>query len=73
LAAKGVGTVGGQAGLGFLLYGEDDPDRLRLVVWRLGSNAIPNDQIIYDNYPSTYDLDTSSLTAMTSGLIQVHY
>ncbi|OKI86617.1 hypothetical protein A6A27_39910 [Micromonospora sp. CB01531] len=72
LAAKGVGTVGGQAGFGFLFYGEDDPDGLRLVVWRLGGNTIPNDQIIYDNYPSNYDLDESSLTTMTSGSVQIH-
>ncbi|MFU8876020.1 PKD domain-containing protein [Micromonospora sp. SL4-19] len=73
LAAKGVGTVGGQAGFGFLFYGKDNPDGLRLVVWRLGDNTIPNDQIIYDNYPSSYDLDKSSLTAMTSGSVQIHF
>ncbi|MET7821896.1 PKD domain-containing protein [Micromonospora zamorensis] len=71
-AVKGVGTVGGQAGYGFLFYGEDDPDGLRLVVWRLGSSTIPNDQIVYDNRPSDYDLDRSGLTEMTSGSIQIH-
>ncbi|MET8832764.1 PKD domain-containing protein [Micromonospora sp. NPDC004540] len=72
VAVKGVGTVGGQAGFGFLLYGDDDPDGLRLVVWRLGDNTIPNNQIIYDNRPSSLDLDESSLTAMATGAIQIH-
>ena len=73
VAVKGVGTVGGQAGFGFLFYGDDDPDGLRLVVWKLGDTTVPNNQIIYDNLPSNYDLDESGLTGMTSGAVEIHY
>jgi endonuclease/exonuclease/phosphatase family metal-dependent hydrolase len=72
-AVKGTGTLNGQAGYGFVAYTIDDPDALRLVVWKLSAGAHPANDLIYDNHPGAgYDLDVSQPPAIGSGSVQVH-
>ncbi|MFD2351059.1 hypothetical protein ACFSTC_19590 [Nonomuraea ferruginea] len=48
-AVKGKATVAGRSGYGFVLYGHDEPDRLRLVVWPLSQAPYPGGPPAYDN------------------------
>ncbi|BCJ48466.1 hypothetical protein GCM10010168_76080 [Actinoplanes ianthinogenes] len=72
-AVKGVGTVNGEAGYGFVAYGYDDPDRLRLVVWPLSAGDHPGAGTLYDNRPAgDYDLDIADPQPLDAGSVQVH-
>lgn len=72
VALKGTGTVGGRAGYGYLLYGLDNPDRVRLVVWRLDDTGIPRTGFLYDSAAGdSFDVDRISSRPMTSGQVLV--
>ncbi|MEV1000966.1 hypothetical protein [Nonomuraea sp. NPDC050202] len=72
-AVKGTATVGGESGYGFVLYGYDDPDKLRLVIWRSSDGPVPGDTLVYDSSRgSSYDVDQAKPQAVTSGNVQVH-
>ncbi|MEV4473939.1 PKD domain-containing protein [Nonomuraea sp. NPDC049504] len=73
-AVKGTAKVGGDSGYGFVLYGYDDPDKLRMVVWRSSDGPVPGNNLVYDsNRGTSYDLDQAEPQAITSGSVQVHH
>ncbi|MBC6466531.1 PKD domain-containing protein [Actinomadura alba] len=73
VAVKGTGTVNGEAGFGFVLYGYDDPDKLRLVVWSTTDGENPGGKVLYDNRRGAdYDLDLAEPQALTGGSFQAH-
>lgn len=73
VAVKGTATVGGEAGYGFVAYGYDNPDKLRLVVWPLSAGDHPGTQTRYDNRASAgYDLDVADPQPLGAGSVQVH-
>jgi hypothetical protein len=73
VAVKGTGTVSGKAGYGFVLYGYDDPDKVRLVVWSLANGPIPGDTLTYDNRPGAgFDVDVADPQPIATGSIQLH-
>ncbi|MGW5667871.1 NucA/NucB deoxyribonuclease domain-containing protein [Micromonospora sp. NPDC003776] len=73
VAVKGTATVNGQAGYGFVAYGTDDPDKLRLVVWPLSAGNHPGEDTLYDNRPlGDYDLDLADPQPLGAGSVQVH-
>jgi PKD repeat protein len=74
VAVKGTGTVNGQAGYGFVVYGYDsDPDRVRLVVWPLSAGPNPGTGTVYDNRPvAGYDLDQADPQPLSGGSLTVH-
>jgi hypothetical protein len=74
VAAKGTGTVDGQGGYGFVLYGYDaDPDAIRLVVWPLAAGEYPTTDLLYDNRRGGgYDLDVADPQPIDNGSIQSH-
>ncbi|MFF0175301.1 PKD domain-containing protein [Micromonospora profundi] len=72
-AVKGTGTIGGAAGYGFVAYGVDTPDAVRLVVWPLSAGHYPQQTLVYDNRPGkSYDLDLSDPQPLGGGSVQVH-
>ncbi|MGW6500253.1 endonuclease/exonuclease/phosphatase family protein [Nonomuraea angiospora] len=72
-ATKGKGTVSGRPGYGFVLYGYDDPDKLRLVVWPLSAGPIPGETLTYDNRRTAgYDVDVAEPQGLASGSVQIH-
>lgn len=72
-AIKGTATVNGQNGYGFVIYGFDDPDSLRLVVWSLATATYPGAGTVYDNRAGgDYDLDLSDPQPLTAGSVVVH-
>ncbi|NUT32184.1 MAG: hypothetical protein HOV79_03820 [Hamadaea sp.] len=81
VAARGTGTVAGQPGYTWVLYGWDScdgsnspgcasipSDRIRLVVFESATG-----RVVYDHSPGSgqYDVDRISPTAMTSGAVRV--
>ncbi|WP_146766161.1 NucA/NucB deoxyribonuclease domain-containing protein [Micromonospora saelicesensis] len=73
VAVKGTGTVNGVAGYGFVAYGYDDPDALRLVVWRLADSPHPRENPLYDSRrDGDYDLDRAGPLPLVGGSVQVH-
>ncbi|MBQ0904550.1 PKD domain-containing protein [Micromonospora sp. U21] len=73
VAVKGVGTVNGASGYGFIVYGYDDPDRLRLVVWPLSAGENPGSTKLYDNRAvGGWDLDVADPQPLSGGSLQVH-
>ncbi|MEU4425542.1 PKD domain-containing protein [Actinoplanes sp. NPDC024001] len=73
VAVKGTGRVNGAAGYGFVAYGYDTPDRLRLVVWPLSSGEHPGSTTVYDNRASAdYDLDLADPQPIGGGSVQAH-
>jgi hypothetical protein len=73
VAVKGTGTVNGHSGYGFIAYGYDDPDKLRLVVWELSEGSFPGTSVVYDNRRgSDYDLDLANPQALGGGSFQAH-
>jgi len=72
-AAKGTATVSGQSGYGFVLYGSDDPDGVRLVVWPLSQGPVPGGVPTYDNQRTAgFDLDTFAPQGIATGSVQMH-
>jgi endonuclease/exonuclease/phosphatase family metal-dependent hydrolase len=73
-AIKGTGSVNGQDGYGFVVYGYDtDPDSLRLVVWPLSYGTIPGTGTVYDNRPAAgYDLDQADPQSLANGSLKIH-
>lgn len=72
-ATKGSATLNGQPGYGFVLYGYDEPDRLRIVIWPLSDGPNPTTATTYDNRPSAgYDLDMANPQPIDAGSIQTH-
>ena len=72
-AVKGIATVNGASGYGFVLYAYDEPDSLRLVVWQLRHGPTPGDTLVYDNVPGAdFDLDSASPQPITHGAITIH-
>lgn len=72
-AAKGTATVNGESGYGYVVYGYDDPDKLRLVVWRLSEGDYPGSSTVYDNRRgSNYDLDLANPQELSGGSFQAH-
>ncbi|WP_165947338.1 PKD domain-containing protein [Micromonospora sp. 15K316] len=73
VAVKGSGNVNGDAGYGFVAYGDDGQDSIRLVVWPLSSGQIPGTAKTYDNRPSIeYDLDRFDPQGLEAGSVIVH-
>ncbi|MEV4840191.1 endonuclease/exonuclease/phosphatase family protein [Nonomuraea sp. NPDC049486] len=73
-AVKGKATVAGRSGYGFVLYGHDEPDRLRLVVWPLSQAPYPGGPPAYDNRRvDEFDIDRFDPQAVTGGNITVHH
>jgi endonuclease/exonuclease/phosphatase family metal-dependent hydrolase len=73
-AVKGVGTVNGTPGYGFVVYGYDEPDSFRLVVWPLANGFIPGGTLAYDNVEGAgYDLDVADPQPISMGSISIHY
>jgi hypothetical protein len=72
---KGVGSVNGVAGFGFLLTATDGQakggggsDRFRIKIWRLTDEAI-----IYDNaVGASDDIDAANPQAITNGAIVIN-
>jgi endonuclease/exonuclease/phosphatase family metal-dependent hydrolase len=72
-AVKGTGTVAGQSGYGFVLYGYDDPDKLRIVIWPLADSPIPGGTPTYDNRRDAgFDVDVAEPQSITGGSVQIH-
>ncbi|GIH80616.1 hypothetical protein Plo01_70450 [Planobispora longispora] len=72
-AVKGEATVSGRTGYGFVLYGYDDPDKLRLVVWPLSDGPVPGGTPTYDNRRTAgFDLDAAQPQDVSGGNVQVH-
>lgn len=72
-AVKGTGAVAGQSGYGFVLYGYDDPDKLRIVIWPLSESPIPSGTPTYDNRRSAgFDVDVAQPQDITGGSVQIH-
>ncbi|HEX6684651.1 MAG TPA: PKD domain-containing protein [Candidatus Limnocylindrales bacterium] len=73
VAVKGVGTVNGQSGYGFVTYGFNAPDKVRLVVWPLSAGSYPQQTLVYDNRePADYDLDLSDPQPLAGGSLRIH-
>ncbi|TXK40057.1 hypothetical protein [Nonomuraea sp. C10] len=73
-AVKGKATVAGRSGYGFVLYGHDEPDRLRLVVWPLSQAPYPGGPPAYDNRRvDEFDIDRFDPQTVTGGNITVHH
>lgn len=73
VAVKGTGTVNGQPGYGFVAYGFNNPDKVRLVVWPLSSGPYPQQTLTYDNRAGAdYDLDLSNPQPLDGGSLQIH-
>ncbi|MEU0155358.1 PKD domain-containing protein [Micromonospora fulviviridis] len=73
VAVKGTGTVNGVPGYGFVAYGTDTPDAVRLVVWPLSAGQYPQETLLYDNRGKAgYDLDVSDPQPLDGGSLQVH-
>jgi len=73
-AVKGKATVAGQGGYGFVLYGHDEPDKLRLIVWPLSQAPYPGGLPTYDNRRvNEFDIDRFDPQAVTGGNITVHH
>jgi hypothetical protein len=73
VAVKGTATVNGESGYGYVAYGYDDPDKLRLVVWSLSEGAYPATSVTYDNRKgSDYDLDLANPQELSGGSFQAH-
>lgn len=81
VAGRGTGTVNGQAGYTWVIYGWDfcdgsnspgcqnlPTDRVRLVVFETATG-----RVIYDHSPGSreYDVDRISPTSLTSGAVRV--
>jgi hypothetical protein len=70
VAIKGTGTLDGQSGYGFVLYGE--AGKFRLVVWPMSQRAFPAEQPQYDNSRgASYDLDEAQPKPISLGTIIV--
>jgi hypothetical protein len=68
---KGVGTVNGQSGYGFMLTAIDGdskalPDRFRIKIWRVADS-----QIVYDNQMGSSDVSDDA-TILSGGSIVIH-
>jgi len=63
---KGTGTVNGTGDYYFILTSNDQPDKLRLKVWKMTTNSV-----IYDNQPGDSD-NIDPTTAIDSGNIVIH-
>jgi endonuclease/exonuclease/phosphatase family metal-dependent hydrolase len=64
---------GASGGYGFVLYGSDEPDKLRIVVWPLSAGTVPGDTLTYDNRRGAgFDMDVADLQLVTGGNIQLH-
>jgi hypothetical protein len=73
VAVKGEATVNGAAGYGFVVYGHDDPAKVRVVVWPLSGGANPGSANLYDNRRGMdYDLDRFDPQPLDGGSLQVH-
>ncbi|MGK5741495.1 PKD domain-containing protein [Micromonospora sp. URMC 103] len=73
VAVKGSGTVNGEEGYGFVAYGDDAQDSVRLVVWPLSSGRIPGFETVYDNRSEgDYDLDLFDPQPLAGGNLTVH-
>ncbi|MFG2103664.1 hypothetical protein ACGFJ5_24050 [Micromonospora echinaurantiaca] len=73
VAVKGTGTVNGVPGYGFVAYGIDTPDAVRLVVWPLAAGPYPQETLLYDNRGQAgYDLDVSDPQPLGGGSLQIH-
>jgi hypothetical protein len=85
VAAKGTGTVNGNSGYGFVLYGYDgclnggasgcrpgEPDRFRAVVWE-GERSVPTPGSLYDTYRGAdFDVDRALPWPAMSGEVTIH-
>jgi hypothetical protein len=72
-AIKGQATVAGQSGFGFIAYGNDDPDKFRLIVWPLTDGPNPPATPLYDSHRGArHDLDLASPDPIAAGSIQIH-
>jgi hypothetical protein len=84
IAAKGRGTVGGNAGYGFVFYGYDGcanggaagcrpgPDQFRTVVWEGGAGSHPGSYTLFDtSRGANYDVDLAAPKTLTSGQLTV--
>ncbi|WP_327040983.1 PKD domain-containing protein [Micromonospora ureilytica] len=84
MAAKGRGTVDGQAGYGFVFYGYDGcdnggapgcrpgPDQFRMVVWTGGPNSYPTDATTFDtSRGADYDVDAAVPKTTISGRVNI--
>lgn len=74
VAARGTGTINGQSGYSWLIYGRDDPSSVRIVTWRTGTDPEPQN-LLYDTFPGTteFDMDRISYRPTISGAVQIHY
>jgi hypothetical protein len=72
VAIKGTGSVAGEPGWGFLLYGFDSPDSAGLVVWKDDGTGIPHTGFIYNSVSGgSFDVDRITGKALTSGQVLV--
>jgi PKD domain len=73
VAVKGIGSINGESGYGFVLYGYDQPDALRLVVWPLSAGPVPGNSTLYDNRRGAdFDLDLADPQSLAGGSVQIH-
>ncbi|MGW5671083.1 NucA/NucB deoxyribonuclease domain-containing protein [Micromonospora sp. NPDC003776] len=73
IAVKGKGTVNGTAGYGFVIYGYQDPAKVRIVVWDLANGPNPTGAVTYDNRGGIdFDLDLADPQDLDGGSLQVH-
>jgi len=84
IAAKGTGTVNGNADYGFVVYGYDgclnggssgcqpgEPDRFRTVVWE-GGRSTPSEGSLYDTYRgASFDVDRAIPWSLMSGRVTI--
>ncbi|MEJ3745539.1 PKD domain-containing protein [Actinomycetes bacterium KLBMP 9797] len=85
VAAKGIGTINGQSGYGFVYYGYDGcstgpvvacqpgPDKFRMVLWPLSSGPVPGNETLYDNRAGAgYDVDVTNPQQLGTGAVTIH-
>ncbi|MFG1948761.1 PKD domain-containing protein [Nonomuraea sp. NPDC048826] len=71
---QGGAAVKGVSGdHGFVAYVTDEPDRFRLVVWRLSDGPYPDGDTVHDNREgASYDLDQADPPPSGNGSIRIH-
>jgi hypothetical protein len=65
--------VAGQSGFGFIAYGYDDPDKIRLIVWPLTDGPNPPATPLYDSHRGArHDVDMATPDPIAGGSLQIH-
>jgi hypothetical protein len=72
VAVAGTATIDG-VDYHFVVYGYDEPDRFRIVVWSAAAGPAPAGPFLYDNRPgASYDLDAADPQPIAGGDLHIH-